>query len=267
LKFRKISWILRRHSFLYYTRFRLLSHNSTKSEVDEETYNSCNSVEDIPNIYFEVNKRIFKDVNPTTDLGKAKHISSWLRENIKGGPGLSFSSDDALEAMLDGKGGVCSDMSQVYNNFCVINDILVKEWGITVIPFDKNYGGHSANEIFSKELNKWVLIDVSRCITFYTFNKEKPLSALEVFYLDKNLKYDAFLNEIKDETQIKNYYFNSAATLFLISNYKNKVYDKYLKRFNSKFPIFFVHFYIYLIGKSYKYKFPLDDYRNMFKSN
>lgn len=266
MKLRKLSWILRRHSFLYYARFRLLSHNSTKDEVDKETYNFYNPKTEIPQIYFEVNKKIFEGLDPKTDLEKAKHISSWLRKNIKGGSGLSLPSDIALSDMLEGKGGVCSDLSQVYNNFCVINDLLVKEWGITVIPFDKKYGGHAANEIFSKELNKWILIDVSRCITFYTFSKDKPLSALEVFYLDEGLKYDAFFENVGDDTQIQNYYFNKYATPFLISKYKNKTYDKYLKFFPSKTPIFLVHFYIFLIGKSYKYKFPLHDYRKMFKS-
>ncbi len=266
MRLRKLSWILRRHSFLYYARFWLLSSNSTKEEVDNETYNSFNSIEDIPEIYFEVNKRIFEGVNSGTDIEKATHIARWLRSNIKGGRGLSLASDSALSAMLNGEGGVCSDLSQVYNNFCVINNILVKEWGITVIPFDKKYGGHAANEFFSKELNKWVLIDVSRCITFYTFSKDKPLSALDVFYLHDGLKYDAFLQDIDDDTQIKNYYFNPSATPFLISNYRNKIYDKYLKFFNSKIPVFFVHFFIFLIGKSYKYKFPLHDYRKMFKS-
>jgi hypothetical protein len=266
LKLKNFSWILRRHPFLYSTRFRLLSQNSTKTEVTEETYNSCNPIDEIPEIYFEINAKIFKDIAITNDLDKAKHIACWLRQHIIGGPGLSLSSDIALVTMLEGNGGVCSDFSQIYNNFCVINNILVKEWGITVIPFDKKYGGHATNEIFSKELNKWILIDVSKCVLFYTHNKQEPLSTLEVFYSNENLKYDAFFAEIKDDTQIRNYYFNAAAAPFLISNYRNKVYDRYLKNFNSRVPIFFIHFFIYLSGNSYKYKFPLDDYRNMFKS-
>ena len=44
-------------------------------------------------------------------------------------PGLSVPSEEALKIMLAGKGGVCSDMVQIFNNFCVINDIKVREWG------------------------------------------------------------------------------------------------------------------------------------------
>lgn len=250
---------------MYSTRFRLLSRNSSKSEVASETYNSHNESKDIPDVYFEVNKKIFKDVNFSTDLEKALHIACWLRKNIKGGPGLSLSSGLALKTMLAGKGGVCSDISQVYNNFCVINNLLVREWGITIVPFNKKYGGHAANEVFSKELNKWVLIDVSKCISFYINDKDNPLSVLEVFQSHKDLKYNPFLREIKDDEQIKNYYFNLAATPFLISKYKNKVYDKFLSRNSSKLPVFMVHFLVYLTGNSYHYKFPLNDYRNMFK--
>lgn len=236
------------------------------SEVSSETYNAYNKTEDIPDIYFEVNKKIFKDTNLSTDLDKALHIASWLRSNIKGGSGLSLSSDIALKTMLDGKGGVCSDISQVYNNFCVINNILVREWGITIIPFNKEYGGHAANEIFSKELDKWVLIDVSKCIVFYRKDTIEPLSVLEVFRSNKDLRYHSFLKDIKNDEQIINYYFNTSAAPFLISNYKNKVYDKFLNNNFSKLPVFIVHFLVYLTGNSYHYKFPLNDYRNLFKS-
>lgn len=265
MKLRKISWILKRHSFLYYARFRLLSQNSSTEEVINETYNAYNAIEDIPEIFFDINNEIFKDTKIETDLEKAIHIAAWLRKNIKGGPGLSMPSDLALTTMLGGMGGVCSDISQVYNNFCVINKIPVKEWGITILPFNKKYGGHAANEIFSKELNKWVLIDVSKCIIFYTSESNEPLSTLEVFSTPKDLRYNPFLKEIKDDKQIQNYYFNEAAAPFLISNYKNKVYDKFLRGGNSKIPIFLIHFLVYLTGNSYHYKFPLNDYKKMFK--
>lgn len=261
---RKISWILKRHSFLYSTRFRLLSRNSSEEGVASETYNDFNKVADIPDIYIDINKKIFKDVHLNTDLEKAFHIARWLREHIKGGSGLSLPSDLALKAMLDGKGGVCSDISQVFNNFCVINEILVREWGIMRIPFDMKYGGHATNEVFSKELNKWVLIDVSKCITFNTGIESCPLSVIEVFKCRDNLSYHSFFKEIVDDKQIKNYYFSPSATPFLISRYKNKVYDKFLKKSPSKFPIFIVHFVVYLTGNSYHYKFPLVNYRTMF---
>lgn len=237
------------------------------NSLENECYNVENQKAIIPDFFYEINEKIFEDERPESDLDKAIYIALWLRKHIKGGKGLSLASDEALRAMINGKGGVCSDMSQIFNNFCVINDIKVREWGITIIPFDKEYGGHATNEIFSKELGKWVLIDVSKSILFYYKNKHKPLSLFEVFTSNLSHKYYSFYENIKSDIQIKNYYFNKRATPFLISKYNNSVYDKYLKKNNSKYPVFFVHFYIYLIGKSYKYQFPLRDYKKMFESN
>lgn len=264
---KKISWALRRHPLLYYTRFWLLSKNSTITRLEKECYNSDNAKGVIPSFFYEINEKIFEHEKPNSDLDKAIYIALWLRKHIKGGKGLSLASDVALRAMINGNGGVCSDMSQIFNNFCVINDIRVREWGITIIPFDKKYGGHATNEIFSKEMGKWILIDISKCILFYYNNKNEPLSLFEVFTSNRAHKYYSFYKKIESDTQIKNYYYNKRATPFLISRYQNSVYDKYLRKNNSKYPVFFVHFYIYLIGKSYKYKFPLRDYRKMFKSS
>ncbi|MDG4714304.1 transglutaminase domain-containing protein [Winogradskyella marincola] len=262
---KKITWALRRHPLLYYTRFWLLSKNSTINRLDKDCYNRENSKTVVPEFFYEINKKIFEHYKPEKDVDKAVLIALWLRKHIKGGRGLSLASDEALKAMINGDGGVCSDMSQIFNNFCVINDIKVREWGITIVPFNKKYGGHATNEIFSKELGKWVIIDVSKSILFYYEDNNEPLSLFQVFTSNGSHRYSSFYKEIEDNTQILNYYYNKRATPFLISSYRNSLYDKYLKKNNSKYPVFFVHFYIYLIGKSYKYKFPLRDYRKMFR--
>jgi len=261
----KISWALRRHPLLYITRFRLLSKNSTIKKLDDDYYNIENNKATIPSLFYEVNEIIFKEGKPNSDLDKAISIALWLKKNIKGGKGLSLASEEALKAMINGNGGVCSDMSQIFNNFCVINDIKVREWGITMIPFDKKYGGHSTNEIFSKELDKWVLIDVSKSILFYYEKKREPLSLFEVYTSNFSHNYYTFLEKNIDDVQIQNYYYNKKASPFLISKYNNSIYDKYLKSLDTKFPVFVIHFFIYLSGKSYSYKFPLNDYKNMFR--
>ena len=262
---KKIIWFFKRHPALYYVRFKLLSHNSDQNQTHKETYNAINHKKDIPSYFYEINDRIFENFNVDSDIEKAKHIASWLRKHIKGGPGLSVSSEEALKIMLKGKGGVCSDMVQVFNNFCVINDILVKEWGITTIPFNREFGGHAVNEIYSKELEKWVLLDISRCIMFIREDNNEPLSAIELFSEAKrNFKYDAFLFDKLDDSQINNYYYNPIAEPFLICNYRNKIYDKYLNTLRPHAPVFFIHFLIFIMRKSYHYKFPLNDYKNMF---
>lgn len=267
---KKIKWFIKRHPLLYYTRFKLLSKNSSESQTEIDTYNCINKKQDIPQIYHEVNKDIFKHGRPEADLEAAIQISVWLLENIKGGRGLSLSSDEVLKSMLAGDGGVCSDMAQVFNNFCVINDIRVKEWGVTTIPFNRKYGGHSVNEIFSKEHDKWLLIDVSKGIMIHMEGKEAPLSVVELYQVnktDKKIIYKSFIDSIKvNMTQVDNYYLNRSSVPFLISNYSNKTYDLFLNTFRPFVPVFLIHFLVYILNKSYRYKFPLNDYKKMFTS-
>ncbi|MDG5492227.1 transglutaminase-like domain-containing protein [Psychroserpens sp. SPM9] len=262
---KKISWVFKRHPFLYIARFKLLSKNSNIKDIDQYTYNQINQKADIPKYFNEVNTVIFKDVKPQTDLDLIKHLSSWLQNNIKGGPGLSEPSDAALKIMLSGKGGVCSDMAQVFNNFCVINDLKVREWGNTRAPFDKNYGGHSYNEVYCKELNKWILIDVYSCVLFY-YN-DNPLSVIDLYELIRknekvSFKSFNFKKEINEKNIIKNY-LNPDTVPFLICNYSNKTYDKVLRKFRPRVPVFIVHFGLFVLGKSYHYRFPLDDYKQI----
>ncbi len=264
---KKILWVFKRHPFLYLARFKLLSKNSNIQDIDQLTYNSINIKKDIPAYFHEINAKIFDSDKPTTDFELVKKLSLWLDDNIKGGPGLSEASDKSLKTMLEGKGGVCSDITQVFNNFCVLNDIKVREWGSTRIPFNKNYGGHSFNEIYCNELNKWLLIDVSSCVFFY-FNDDLPLSVIELYQLIRDNKEVSFksFNKIKiiDKNNIIKNYLNSDNVPFLICNYSNKTYDRYLNLTRPLIPVFITHFVLYSLRKSYHYKFPLDDYKKIF---
>ena len=263
----KLIWAFKRHPLLYITRFKLLSKNSNIDEIVMNNYNQLNKKEDIPKYFHVINDIIFFDGIPETDLEFIKKLSNWLVKNIKGGPGLSVPSEKALKIMLAGEGGVCSDMSQIFNNFCVINAKLVREWGATRAPFNKDYGGHSFNEVYCQELNKWVLVDVSYCALFYDENNI-PLSVIELYKLlrsDKQITYASFNSTINlDETIIYKNYLNPHTVPFLICDYSNKTYDKYLSFFRPYVPVFIIHFIIYVLGKSYFYRFPLDDYRKIY---
>src|SRR5690606_15553560 len=134
---------------------------------------------------------------PSTDLDTVIGIGTWLNTNIERGPGLSESSDKALELMMSSQGGVCSDMAQIFNNFCVLNDILVREWGTTTAPFNRAYGGHSFNEVFYRELDQWGVIDVYSGVLFK--NQEGSfVSVLELYKLirqNKPFHYHSFVNK------------------------------------------------------------------------
>lgn len=265
--FKKLHWTLKRHPFLYLTRFRLLSKNCTINDIAEHTYNSNNPKEEISKVFYDTNRLIFKHEKPKTNFEMVRQLCIWLNEHIKGGPGLSEPSARALTIMLEGKGGVCSDVVQVFNNFCVINDLQVREWGSINAPFNRDNGGHSFNEVYMRELQKWVLIDPFFGGYFCNENQD-PLSVIEMYQLRRAnvpILYQSLLaeNNIKQE-RIDKSYFNSDIVPFLIYNYRNKVYDWYLKWTRPYIPVFIIHFVVFMTGKSYHYKFPLDDYKKIF---
>jgi len=267
MTFNKLIWAFKRHPYLYITRFKLLSKNSSINDLSNCNYNVVNKKNDIPSYFHEVNNIILSDGVPSTDLAFVQKMSIWLQQNIKGGPGLSVPSETALRIMLAGEGGVCSDMAQIFNNFCVINEKLVREWGATRAPFNKSYGGHSFNEVYCIELKKWVLVDVSYCLMFYS-DTDIPLSVVEVYQLmrsGKQVRYESFSKNVPvDDSSVGKNYLDDNTVPFLICNYSNKTYDKYLKIFRPYFPIFMIHFMLFLLNRSYHYRFPLDDYRKIF---
>ncbi|MGV8813785.1 MAG: transglutaminase-like domain-containing protein [Gelidibacter sp.] len=264
---KKLHWTLKRHPFLYMTRFRLLSKNSSETAIASISYNILNKKEEIPRNFYDINTEIFHNGTPETDLALIKHLVSWLYEHTKVGPGLSEPSDKALEIMLYGKGGVCSDMAQIFNNFCVINDIQVREWGTTSAPFNRANGGHSFNEVYITELGKWLLIDPSWGVLFYN-EQDVPLSVVELYQLSRSgqaVLYRSFIEDkVIDKGHVNKNYLNVDITPFLICNYRNTIYDRYLKVARPYVPVFMIHFFVYLSGKSYHYKFPMDDYKKIF---
>lgn len=264
---KKLHWTLKRHPFLYMTRFRLLSRNSNKAAISSLSYNTYNKKEKIPQNYYEVNAEVFPEGKPDTDLDLIKHLVTWLNQHSKVGPGLSEPSDRALDTMLYGNGGVCSDMAQIFNNFCVINAIQVREWGTTSAPFNRSNGGHSFNEVYARELDKWVLVDPSWGMLFYDQNN-MPLSVLEVYHLSRQgipvLSHSFFKDKVIEEAQVKKNYLNPDIAPFLICDYRNATYDRFLKLARPHVPVFVIHFFVYLLGKSYHYKFPLDNYKKIF---
>lgn len=265
---KKLLWTVKRHPFLYLTRFKLLSKNVTVKDIEGYSYNNINTKEDMPSYFKDINGVIFQFGKPNNDFELVTVLSTWLFEHIKGGPGLSEPSDKALKIMLEGKGGVCSDMAQSFNNFCVLNDIKVREWGTTRAPFDRDFGGHSFNEVYSKEYGKWFLIDVYNCIIFYNGAGDMPLSVIELYNClqkGQTITHKSFNpKKVIEEKAVQRNFVHPDTIPFLICNYSNKTYDTFLKRYRPYLPIFVIHFIMYLLGKSYYYQFPLHNYKSIF---
>lgn len=264
---KKLRWTLKRHPFLYMSRFRLLSKNSNVDEISLISYNSWNNKEEIPSYFYDINAKIFQHGKPKTDFELVKQMVCWLCKHTKVGPGLSESSAKALKIMLYGNGGVCSDVTQIFNNFCLINDIKVREWGTTTAPFNRANGGHAFNEVYISELQKWILIDPSWG-GYFKNSQGNPLSVIELYTLSRSngsVSYESFIKgkEIPIK-QINKNYLNSDIAPFLICEYRNKTYDQFLKVARPYIPVFIIHFFVYISGKSYHYKFPLDNFKNIF---
>ena len=258
---KSLNWYLRRHPLLYKIRFRLVSRNSSLDSIESFCYNDINKKENLPKIYFNINNSIFPEEDiQLSDIEKGYKIAIWLRNNIKGGPGLGKSSGIALKKMINSEGGVCSDFSQIFNNFCVINDLKVKEWGVKILSDNQEtMGGHSFNEFYSKELQKWILIDVAKSVTFYHTNEKTPLSTLEFLDLkkeNKKINFSNFNDNITSyEKEITDIYLIPFSYPFLITNYCNKTYDSFLNTLDF-FPESIIHGLLILAGKSYTFEFP-----------
>jgi hypothetical protein len=260
---KSLNWYLRRHPLLYKIRFRLVSKSSSIDRIENFCYNTINKKKDIPSFYFELNDLIFAQKNTElSDLETATEIAIWLRNNIKGGPGLGKSSETALRKMIKGEGGICSDFSQIFNNFCVINDLKVQEWGIKIVSSNPILnGGHSFNKVYSKELQKWILIDVHKSIFFYHVDPNLPLSVFELIDLKKENKEISFFSFNKkytiDAEKVNDLYLNSNSFPFLITNYSNKTYDYSLDKLHF-IPTAIIHGLLFLTGKSYAFEFPIN---------
>ena len=259
----RIRWVFRRHPILYYIRFALICENVSLEISDKICFNSINKKKDVPEIF----KVIFEEIHlkDKTDFEKAVEISTILTTKIAGGPGLGLSSDGALSKMIAGQGGVCSDFSQVFNIFCLLADIKVREWGVVEKFYNPKYG-HTFNEIYSTELQKWILIDVIKGIYYRDCITQNPLSAIELFESLRNDVYPLqtyFINSAKKDPRIQLIYSRSSIP-FLISNYNNKVYDFYFNKYQKRIPGFAINFWLILIRKNYKFSFMIDNYKKFF---
>lgn len=260
---KSLSWYFRRHPALYKIRFKLVSKNSSLETIEKYCYNDLNKKTDITPLFFEINNLIFTNPKENlNDFAKAKKIAIWLINNVKGGPGLGKSSTTALQKMINGKGGVCSDFSQIYSNFCVINDLKVKEWGMKSLSNDSSIsGGHSFNEIYCHEFQKWVMIDVSKSVLFYQKYNEIPLSTLEYIQIKKEQKEiiisSISTHQLVDNQNINNIFLLSKSLPFLITNYNNKTIDYLLDKL-SFLPESITHGLLILSGKGYTFEFPIE---------
>ncbi len=154
---KKIKRLLTRHPALFYARFVLICRNIRPGERLPE-FADFNQKADVPEKFNEISREIALNKDDDT-FDRALEIARYIRKKVKGGPGIGLSSLATLERMFNSKAGICSDYAQIFNVFCLANDIRVREWGC-VERFYKPVHGHSFSEVYSERLGKWAMVDV-----------------------------------------------------------------------------------------------------------
>lgn len=260
--FKKLAHTFKRHPLLYLIRYAMLSKNGKGKNIEAMgCFNDINTLESIPKLYFEVNAKIPLDPNQD-DLSRAITIATYLRKVVRGGPGIGLSSERTLSLMLEGKGGVCSDFAQIFNIFCFINTIRVKEWGI-VDSLYKGKFGHAFNEIYSSELQQWIAIDIHKGILFLDEKNKKYFSTLGLFQhlrAGNRLKVKYFSEYVCPNSERTPMIYSSTSIPFLIENKPNSVTDYYYNKLQNA-PILLINTLLVLLNKNQTLIFILDNYR------
>ncbi len=244
-------------------RFALICENISAEIDSDNCFNSLNRKQDTAPLF----KSTFEEINLNgkSDLEKSLTIATFLTQKIIGGPGLGLSSDAALYKMLNGRAGVCSDFSQIYNVFCLMADIKVREYGVVEKFYNPKFG-HTFNEIFSTQLQKWIMLDVGKGIYYIDQSTQQPLSAMEIFLQlrsNQNPQIISFTSRKEDDNRLDQIY-SSQSIPFLITNYSNKTYDHYFNKYQEKVPGFLINFWLIVLRKNFKFSFMLDDYKKFF---
>lgn len=261
---KKITKFFNRLPIAYYIRFALLSENAEiGSSRDLACFNNCNSISSVPQLFFEVNEKI-KVNSAAGEYDKAIQIATYLRLHFKGGRGLGLSSRKTLEKMIAEEGGVCSDFSQIFNYFCLINDIKVREWGCIDKIYKPKYG-HTFSEIYSSGKQKWIAIDVHKGIVF-TDKDDNLLSAIELFSTLRAGESVEFLHysEYTSPDLVRTPKVYAANTIpFLVCNDRNEEAEQYFEKYQETLTPILINILILLGRKNQKFLFVMDNFKNI----
>lgn len=174
---RQIRYLLKRHPVLYRIRFAWITQLGSNEVFCAECSNKYCVEKEIPGDFRRVASKL--QLNGESAFLGAKRIAFDLSHDHRPGRGLGCDSVEALRTIYNGGGGTCSDYSQVYLGLCIAAGIKAREWGVCD-DFRKTTLGHTFNEIFSTEYNKWVFIDTFNSIYAADKNSRDPLSVTEI---------------------------------------------------------------------------------------
>jgi len=145
-----------------------------------------------------------------------------------------------------------------------VDDIKVREWGIkggtkSVI------GGHSFNEFWSEELKKWILIDVYNGMFITNKSSRELLSVSQlVDYMSgfnaDNLDFQMMVDNAAglEKPYLSNYFFDNRNLFFLLTNYRIKKVDAFLKHQN-RIPLALLHTTLIVFRRYFNYRFYVNE--------
>ncbi|MBT8305238.1 MAG: transglutaminase-like domain-containing protein [Bacteroidia bacterium] len=259
----RLKYKMKRHPFLHKARWFMVTKSPKPLFFRNENYNAYNSKDDIHPIFFEDNP-ITESEQHLSTLVKVIKIAEHFNTFFKRGRGLGLSSRDSYVTMRYKKGGVCSDYAQVFINFCIINDIKIREWGIKG-GTQSVIGGHSFNEFWSEELKKWILIDVYNGMFIINKSSRELLSVSQlVDYMSgfnaDNLDFEILVDrkEPLNKLKLSKYFFDNRNLFFLITNYRIKKVDAFLK-YQNIVPLALLHTSLIFFKRYFNYRFYVNE--------
>ena len=255
---KKIRFLIRRHPFLYRFRFLLITNFPGKDYFDSEF--SCNNCErcKLPVEFGAIIEKM--DMSKNSTFENAVKIAFELSNGHKRGYGMGIQSKIALKMIYESRAGVCSDYSQVFIGLCIAAGIKVREWGISEdFVMYSPLAGHTFNEIYSTEYNKWIFIDPSRSIFATDIPTGVPLGICEIIESVsskncKQIKFNVIDDDYKTASRFSNedMYLRKGMICYLLSNNCIIKQDEVIKK-TRIFPLPLQHIITLIARKYYKY--------------
>ena len=220
---------------MYRWRYALITR-AGESEAFSATFANHPDRATIPDEYRSRVERLYTD-DPSSwkhALAIAEHLST------KGtrGPGLGEDSTSALKAILEGRGGTCSDFAQVYWGLANAAGIPTREWGLCWDLLDTHRGGHAFNEIYCEEKERWVFVDPTFSIyaTLRSGGPELSVSGL-VDLVMKGCGEEVHFHFIDPQQEtpqrverLRRHYLDCRHIFFCLSNYNPFEQDEVLRK-------------------------------------
>jgi hypothetical protein len=111
------------------------------------------------------------------DWEKALALAGMLTRNARDKGPIQSDLVTAYRGIVDEGRGYCADFTEVYLGLAVAAGLLAREWGFSFDGFGGH--GHAVIEVFDRQRDKWVFLDVYNNFHAVDAASGEPLSALE----------------------------------------------------------------------------------------